>query len=288
MANLLKEKVLSTLENDIRYKELSTKSKDMLFKELSNIYKENKISSDYPNLYNEYYQEYYHSVSIGPIEEAYYKFINPVLELLEKKSIVYILDIGAGMFVNSGILAYELIKNDIKPYIVSVDKYIPPFIKINHKADEIRKKFYDNNFLLIDKNISWIYLNIDARKISYLEYFDIILHDGFSPYKNPSLWSIDFLNILSKSLKPKGIWVSYTANKSVEASLNILGFNIDYIPSYGRKTHSIRAIKSNNPKSFYKNPYTIPMRDKTLNSSEENIIVDYFLRVYFLREIYGF
>ncbi len=288
MVKPLKEKVLNTLVNDDSYKSLFLKHQDILFKELSNIYKENKIYGDFPNLYSEYYNEYYHSVSIGPIEEAYNKFVNPVLELLKKKSDVYILDIGSGMFVNSGILAYELMKMDIKPHIVSVDKYTPPFVNINYEADNLRKAFYDNNFYIDNKHIHWIYLNIDARKIRYVNYFDIILHDGFSPYKNPSLWSLDFLNILFRSLKTGGVWVSYTANKSVEASLKILGFDIDFIPSCGRKTPSMRAIKSNIPKPFFKNPYTIPMRDKTLRSLEEHIIVDYFLRVYILREVYGF
>lgn len=288
MENPLKEKVLNTLTNNYKYKELPIKYQDLLFKELSNIYKDRFIPSEYPNMYSEYYKEYYHSVSVGPVDEAYNKFIKPVLELLKTKDEVYILDIASGMFVNSGILAFELMKINIKPHIISVDKYTPPFIKLNHDADNLRKEFYNNNFLLENKNISWKYYLMDARDLEYTNKFDVILHDGFSPYKNPSLWSVDFLNILSKSLKTGGIWVSYTANKSVEASLKILGFDIDFMPSFGRKTPSMRAVKSNTSKPFFKNPYAIPMRDKTLKNTEEDIITDYFLRVYFLRYIYGF
>lgn len=286
MGKSLKEQVLTTLKNSNRYKTLPSKYQEILYKELSNIYKENTLKSNYPNIYDNYYQEFFHSISLGPIEEAYNKFVNPVLELLERKDTVNILDIGSGMFVNSACLAYELMNMDIKVNIISVDKKVPNFVVLNHKTDDLRALFYKNNFLLKDKYLNWRLLTKDARSIC-CHSFDVVLHDGFSPYKNPSLWSLDFLNIIFKSLKPMGIWVSYTSNKSVEASLRFLGFRVDFMPSFGRKSPSMRALKISSKSIISKNPYAIPMRDKSLKEPEANIITDYFLRVYTLRYVYS-
>lgn len=289
MEKSLKEKVLTTLKNDRRFKHLPDKLQDILIKEVSNIYKPvNSDSIEHPNLYDDYYQEFYHSITIGPLEEAYNKFVNPSLELLKEKSVLNVLDIGAGMFVNSSVLAEEFLKQNKKINIVSVDKKIPPFVKLNHPSDRIRYLFYKSGFSFRDKHINWRLFVMDARKIRFENYFDLILHDGFSPYKNPSLWSLDFLYVLSKSLRQGGIWVSYTSNKSVECSLRFLGFKIDFIKGVGRKRPSIRAIKSAEFFNIFgaKDPYFIPMRDKDLNHSEESIISDYFLRVYFLKAKY--
>ncbi|GAB6078688.1 MnmC family methyltransferase [Hydrogenobaculum acidophilum] len=289
MEKSLKEKVLTTLKNDRRFKRLPDKFQDILIKEVSNIYKPVKVDNiDYPNIYDDYYQEFYHSITTGPLEEAYNKFVNPSLELLKEKSVVNVLDIGAGMFVNSSVLTEELLKENKRVNIVSVDKKIPPFIELNHPSDEIRYSFYKSNFSLEDKQINWKLFIMDARKIRFENYFDVILHDGFSPYKNPSLWSLDFLNNLFKSLKRGGIWISYTSNKSVECSLRFLGFKIDFIKGVGRKRPSIRAVKGTEFFNMFatKDPYFIPIRDKGLNHSEEAIISDYFLRVYFLKTKY--
>ncbi len=283
MEKSLKEEVLTTLITHKHFKELPQHYQAKLIKEISNIYKHHEGKALPDNLYDDYYQEYYHSTSIGPIQEAYHKFVNPVLGLLKEKEEVYILDIGAGMFVNSGILAYELSKLNIKTNIISVDKKTTSFISLNHPSDEFRKSFYKNNFSIKSKNLNWQLILIDARKIRFESIFDGILHDGFSPYRNPSLWSLDFLNILYKSLKLGGAWVSYSSNKSLQGSLEFLGFDIEFIPSIGRKRPSIRAIKTLNPKPLpSKDPYKIPMRDINLNSKESYIIVDYFLRVYSL------
>ena len=289
MEKNLKEKVLTTLKADKRFELLDEKHKDILLKELSNIYKEKEdLTISHPNLYDEYYKEFYHSISTGPLEEAYHKFVNPSLELLKEKTCINVLDIGSGMFVNSSILAYELIKQNKRVNIISVDKKIPPFIPLNHHSDELRHSFYKNNFRLKDKYINWKLYLMDARKLRFDNCFDVILHDGFSPYKNPSLWSFDFLCILHKSLKQGGIWISYSSNKSVQTSLGLLKFKIDFIEGLGRKRPSIRAIKSNEGFNIFnkKDPYAIPMRDIGLCKEEEFIISDYFIRVYLLKSKY--
>jgi Uncharacterized conserved protein len=290
MEKSLKERVLITLKNDKRFYILSERYQEILLKELSNIYKENAytLNTDQANIYDEYYNEFYHSITTGPLEEAYSKFVNPVLGLLKEKSVINVLDIGSGMFVNSGVLAYELLKLGKSVNIISVDKKIPPFIALNHDSDEIRYMLYKNNFYINSKNLNWQVVLEDARALKTNMMFDIILHDGFSPYRNPSLWTLDFLYLLYKNIKEEGIWISYTSNKSVQSSLSFLNFKIDFIAPVGRKRPSIMALKTPKHKSNidFQNPYAIPMRDITLNTDEEEIISDYFIRVYLLKSKY--
>jgi len=148
---------LITLKNDKRFYILSERYQEILLKELSNIYKENTqiLHIDQTNLYDEYYNEFYHSITTGPLEEAYSKFVNPVFGLLREKTIINVLDIGSGMFVNSGVLAYELLKLGKSVNIISIDKKIPPFIALNHDSDEIRYMLYKNNFYINSNNLTW-------------------------------------------------------------------------------------------------------------------------------------
>ncbi|MGC8588043.1 MAG: MnmC family methyltransferase [Hydrogenobaculum sp.] len=290
MEKSLKEQVLTTLRTDNRFYNIKEHLRDVLLKEVSNIYKPNIHSShtNQTNLYDEYYNEFYHSITTGPLEEAYSKFVNPVLGFLKEKSVINVLDIGSGMFVNSGVLAYELLKLNKTINIVSIDKKLPPFIALNHASDEIRYLLYESNFSVKSSRLTWQVILKDARTIKTNTMFDIILHDGFSPYKNPSLWTLDFLYILYKSLKQEGIWISYTSNKSVQSSLNFLNFKIDFVEPVGRKRPSMMAFKTAKHKSNIdlQNPYAIPMRDITLSADEDKIISDYFIRVYILKSKY--
>jgi hypothetical protein len=290
MEKNLKEKVLTTLRTDNRFYNIKEHLREVLLKEVSNIYKPNIYSShiNQTNLYDEYYNEFYHSITTGPLEEAYSKFINPVLGFLKEKSVINVLDIGSGMFVNSGVLAYELLKLNKTINIISIDKKLTPFIALNHASDEIRYLLYKNNFSVNSNRLTWQVILEDARTLKTNMMFDIILHDGFSPYKNPSLWTLDFLYILYKSLKQEGVWISYTSNKSVQSSLNFLNFKIDFIEPVGRKRPSMMALKIAKHKSNidFQNPYAIPMRDITLNADEDKIISDYFIRVYILKSKY--
>lgn len=61
--------------------------------------------------------------------------------------------------------------------------------------------------------------------------------DGFSPAKNPELWSEDILLEVSKHTNPNGTFATYTAAGHVRRSLAAAGFEVERIKGFGRKRH---------------------------------------------------
>lgn len=61
--------------------------------------------------------------------------------------------------------------------------------------------------------------------------------DGFSPAKNPELWSQDLMADVAGHTAPGGTFATYTAAGHVRRSLADVGFAVDRRPGHGRKRH---------------------------------------------------
>lgn len=61
--------------------------------------------------------------------------------------------------------------------------------------------------------------------------------DGFSPAKNPELWSPDLMRAVASHTKPGGTFATYTAAGHIRRSLSEVGFVVDRVPGFGRKRH---------------------------------------------------
>jgi len=61
--------------------------------------------------------------------------------------------------------------------------------------------------------------------------------DGFSPAKNPELWSPDLMAEVACHTAPGGTFATYTAAGHVRRALAESGFTVDRRPGHGRKRH---------------------------------------------------
>ncbi len=61
--------------------------------------------------------------------------------------------------------------------------------------------------------------------------------DGFSPAKNPEMWSEPVLREVGRHTAPGGTCSSYTAASAVRARLQAGGFEVDRVAGFGRKRH---------------------------------------------------
>jgi tRNA U34 5-methylaminomethyl-2-thiouridine-forming methyltransferase MnmC len=61
--------------------------------------------------------------------------------------------------------------------------------------------------------------------------------DGFSPAKNPELWSPALMAAVARHSAPGGTFATYTAAGHVRRSLAEAGFTVDRRPGFGRKRH---------------------------------------------------
>lgn len=66
--------------------------------------------------------------------------------------------------------------------------------------------------------------------------------DGFSPAKNPELWSPALMQDVARHTKPNGTVATYTAAGHVRRALAEAGFEVTRIPGFGRKRHMTRAV----------------------------------------------
>lgn len=66
--------------------------------------------------------------------------------------------------------------------------------------------------------------------------------DGFSPAKNPELWSPEMMRAVSCHTAPNGTAATYTAAGFVRRGLADAGFNVHRVQGYGRKRHMTRAV----------------------------------------------
>ncbi|WCR03454.1 tRNA (5-methylaminomethyl-2-thiouridine)(34)-methyltransferase MnmD [Paracoccus saliphilus] len=61
--------------------------------------------------------------------------------------------------------------------------------------------------------------------------------DGFSPAKNPEMWSDELLAEVRRHTAPGGSFATYTAAGHVRRALEAAGFSVERRPGFGRKRH---------------------------------------------------
>ena len=66
--------------------------------------------------------------------------------------------------------------------------------------------------------------------------------DGFSPAKNPELWSPDRMAEVARHTTPGGTFATYTAAGHVRRALAEAGFTVTRQPGFGRKRHMSTGV----------------------------------------------
>jgi tRNA U34 5-methylaminomethyl-2-thiouridine-forming methyltransferase MnmC len=97
---------------------------------------------------------------------------------------------------------------------------------------------------LITEAIDLSIVEGDATRVPFpVSGVQAIYLDGFSPQKNPELWTIDFLRRLVACLAPGGRLVSFSVQGAVRRDLQSLGLDVQRLPGPpGGKRHCLVAI----------------------------------------------
>ncbi|MEP5760737.1 MAG: tRNA (5-methylaminomethyl-2-thiouridine)(34)-methyltransferase MnmD [Litoreibacter sp.] len=67
--------------------------------------------------------------------------------------------------------------------------------------------------------------------------------DGFSPDKNPELWSAEIMREVGAHTTAGGTFATYTAAGHVRRSLTDAGFTVERVKGFGRKRHMSRGVR---------------------------------------------
>jgi len=248
------------------------------------------------------FQETFHS-SFGAKQEAEVRYIKPCLleQLATKQSTIRILDVCYGLGYNSA-AALEAIwlanpQCRVELIALEIDADVPrnaieynllqawtPLVA-DVLAELSSKHLIDREYIsakLILKDARLAVKSLVEQMSHSSSQADVIFLDPFSPRKCPQLWTVEFIDLLSKCLKPNGRLATYSASAAVRSALIDAGLKIGSINGAGRKSPgTIAAFKykklpalSNMEQEHLQTRAAIPYRDRTLQDSAAEIIAN--------------
>lgn len=191
------------------------------------------------------YNQHFHDIDTGAIQESLTKHVVPALEFHRNKKTLKILDICFGIGYNTFSTIYYVLKNklDIKleiyspefdlELINSLERFNFPkeFEDIKHiiKAISTNHKYKDENFEI------QIFIG-DARKyIKELNDIDIVYQDAFSSDVNKELWTMEYFKDIYNACNENAIVTTYSVATSIRLSMNEAGFEIYEIKPVKKK-----------------------------------------------------
>ncbi|MDJ0845306.1 tRNA (5-methylaminomethyl-2-thiouridine)(34)-methyltransferase MnmD [Crocosphaera sp.] len=246
-------------------------------------------------LFSEEFEELFHSHS-GAKQEAQYKFIEPcqIKEKVIIKDTIKILDICYGLGYNTAVALENILsinphikvelfalENDINVPLQAISSNL-----LNDFSDEVIEHLNNlaNNHKIETKTFKAELLLGDARQtiktvIHQNFQADAIFLDPFSPPKCPQLWTVEFIELVSKCLDQQGYLATYSCAASVRTALQLAGLNIGATRSVGRRSPGTIAnwngnnlpLLSQQEKEHLQTRAAIPYRDPTLQDTAETI-----------------
>ena len=241
------------------------------------------------------FKEAFHSF-YGAKQEAEIKFVIPtqLRQLAKEKSQITLLDICYGLGYNSAAAIeaiwqvnphckIELIGLEIAAdvpqsatahnLLSSWQSPIPQLLATLATEFQVERDFLQARLLLGDARIT--IRQLTARK--WLA--DAIFLDPFSPPKCPQLWTVEFIDLVARCLKPTGRIATYSCAAAVRTALTMAGLKYGSTPGMGRKSPGTVASYDDRdlvPISLQEREHlqtraSIPYRDIYLSNSPEEI-----------------
>lgn len=210
-------------------------------------YKIVTTSDQSPTLWSEAYDENCHSVA-GAKEETRYVYIEGC-ELAQKalKGELNILEVGLG--AGHGLReTYDFFKIHyplchVKYFSLEIDEGLIPWVFENIIELPLPEKNGDHYVGKIDQ-FEYVIVVGDARETVPSFPFpkiNAIYQDAFSPDKNPTLWTVEWFELLKKLSATDVILTTYSASSKVKKGLFLAGWSVSERLGFSGKRGSIRA-----------------------------------------------
>ena len=208
------------------------------------------------SLINNNLKETYHSVH-GAIQESQHVFIRSGFDFWRGQNPgkkVRILEMGFGTGLNAFLTLLESRRLAVTVYYESWEMY-PVDLSIARQlnyGDVLRSK---DEFLKlheasweesskITSDFTMMKRKGDIQQAVWEEQsFDIIYYDAFAPSKQPYMWNVAILELITDALAPGGVWVTYCAKGQVKRDLRSFGLKVEALPGAPGKKEMIRASR---------------------------------------------
>ena len=181
--------------------------------------------------YSEKYNEHYHSINDGALNETLHKHIVPAFNFHKDKKELTILDICFGLGFNTlatlyyASIYYPKIKLNIYSPELNIElleqlnsftypKEFKPFLSILKKLLETGSYRKENLYIELYKGDARVY--IKQLKVNT---FDIIYQDAFSPNKNPLLWTKEYFRDIKYLMNNNAIITTYSVSSNIRLSM---------------------------------------------------------------------
>lgn len=195
-------------------------------------------------LYSKKFNQHYHNIKDGALNESLSKHIIPALSYQKQKHTLHILDICFGIGYNTLTTLYYIKKQNLN---IKVHIYSPEFdrdlihfvkaFKYPNEFDSFKDIVNDlsNKLYYSSENINIEIYNGDARE--YLDKLkqkdikiDIVYQDAFSKDVNKALWTKEYFLQIKDILSDDSIITTYSIATPVRLSMWENGINIyEYI-----------------------------------------------------------
>ena len=202
-------------------------------------------------------KEHYHS-TFGAIQESEHVYIKE--GLLIAKSIfseINILEVGFGTGLNALLtlmklpeIEYPVHYHAIEAFPLSEDitaKLNYPDILKNLNVKEVFTQLHKtpwNNTTQFCDQFSITKSNLKLEDILLeTDHFHLVYFDAFAPDIQPEMWKQEVFNKIVKSMKRKGILVTYSAKGSVRRCMQSAGLKVERIPGPPGKREMLRGRK---------------------------------------------
>ncbi len=214
-------------------------------------------------VYNQRFDDVYFSIDDGLAEKKYIFIQGNELPLkwshLKGKSFT-IVETGFGTGLSFFATWEEFLKyNNFKLNYISIEKYPLAAQEIKEiilKWSELHQRldcFIDNyaNQILsgevvinLSDNFTLTLLCGDIEEmLSYIKCkVDCWYLDGFSPSKNPQMWSNNLYKFMQEFTNKNGSFATYTVASKVRKSLESSGFSVKKILGYGNKKQMLKGV----------------------------------------------
>jgi len=210
-------------------------------------------------LFHKQLHETYHSIH-GAIQESRHVFIKHGLQhwaATTRLSEVNILEVGFGTGLNALLTlldepTHKIVKHydAIEPFPLSrdyTDFLNYPFLLEKVEGQSMFDKLHGaawGEFCILTSNFTIRKILAEIQGITLeSNRYDVVYFDAFAPSKQPELWSLGVLKSLADSLKPFGIFVTYSARGQLKRDLKSLGLQVETLKGPPGKAQMVRAIK---------------------------------------------
>ena len=211
------------------------------------------------SVYDEQLGQHFHS-HFGALQESKHIFIETGWRVasVQNKNEIAVLEIGMGTGLNLLLTYLESIKEEKCVFYETVEKYpltlkevmqlnylsfldvfgVTEFFSRVHSCDWDIIQELTPSFTLLKHHCSALDMIFPVQS------FHLVYFDAFSPDVQPELWSYKMFEMISESLKPNGVLVTYCIKGEVKRILKSLGFQIKKLSGPPGKREILQALKN--------------------------------------------